>query len=767
MKHLQSVQQIFFDKIFQIPDYQRGYAWEERNWQDLIEDLELLRPNQEHYTGTLVIHENSAHRKIQDQEGTALESHNIVDGQQRLTTIVVLLKSITEQLRKIPGREVLAEGIQKRYVHFIDLENQPKPRLRLNSDCHSYFENLIIFGRNTLEVPQNIAQLRIKKAYEFFLDYLQEKHNQQGENYANFLLELHNKVTSNMMFTVYKVPEESEVGVIFEVMNNRGKPLSEMEKVKNYLLYLISKSSLQENAQELSRKVNQVWTRIFQMLMERGLPDKENEDQLLRVCWLMAYNYVSKEWKGYRTLKETFGLKKYLEDKDNQKFISDLQTFLEVLENGCQAYCNVMNPFHDNSYTYIEDKSLRKTIKVKTDKLRRIGNRVPFLPLLMAAQIQYKHDLNFYKELLDLCERYAFRVFRIKRLRANAGQSALFRLGHLLFKRRIQKNSLLQSIKDVLLNYCSNEEFTMFFEPGGCENWYHFSGIVYFLYEYEEYLARGKPVLMPWDKLIKTDKKESIEHILPQTPTPQYWQERWTREEIEEYTHDIGNLVLTQDNSALRNKPFPEKKGKPGQQGCYANSIWFQETELAKFDDWTKRELLSRREKITNWALERWKIEGEEGEGGLILDDIADQGEESEVVEGENVVDNDDLEGEAKKAKKLREWRDDELFDYIEYLKKYKTWYEGTSYTYYYLKALANAEEALDYNEIIRIISELAGKKFNTRMMAGIRAALTHVSVNKGRERLEDYVTKGSIWRLALREKYKEKIRRIIDDLEK
>jgi len=504
------------------------------------------------------------------------------------------------------------------------------------------------------------------------------------------------------------------------------------------------------------------------MLMERGLPDRENEDQLLRVCWLMAYNYVSRDWKGYRTIKETFALKKYLED--NERFISDLSAFLEVLENSCLAYCNVMNPFHDNSYEYIEDKSLRQTIKIKTDKLKRIGNRVPFLPLIMAAQIKYKDDLNFYEELLDLCERYAFRVFRIKRLRANSGQSALFRLGNLLFKREIQKNNLLQSIKDVLLNYCSKEEFTMFFEPGGCENWYHFGGIVYFLYEYEEYLAQGSPVRMPWDKVVKKDKKDSIEHILPQVPTHQYWQERWTEEEIEEYTHDIGNLVLTLDNSILGNKPFPKKKGEPGQPGCYANSIWFQEKELAKFDDWTKRELLSRREKIISWALERWKIEGEgERERKLVLGAIAEDnlGEESEGVEWENSVDNDGLEEEAKGAKRLREWRDDELFDYIEYLKKFKTWYGGTSHTYYYLKALANAEEALDYNEIIRIISELAGKKFNIRMMAGIRAALTHVSINRGRERLEDYVTKGPVWRLALREKYKEKIRRIIDELEK
>ena len=74
MEQLQkSVQQIFADKLLKIPDYQRGYTWEKKHWEDLIEDLEVLLKDQEHYTGTLVLHLDKARGHIIDEEGNTLK----------------------------------------------------------------------------------------------------------------------------------------------------------------------------------------------------------------------------------------------------------------------------------------------------------------------------------------------------------------------------------------------------------------------------------------------------------------------------------------------------------------------------------------------------------------------------------------------------------------------------------------------------------------------------------------------------------------------
>jgi len=74
------------------------------------------------------------------------------------------------------------------------------------------------------------------------------------------------------------------------------------------------------------------------------------------------------------------------------------------------------------------------------------------------------------------------------------------------------------------------------------------------------HLSKQKPVLMDWVYLQKKDKQDSIEHILPQTPTQLYWN-RWSKKEIDEAIHDIGNLVITFDNSSYGNKGFDQKKG--------------------------------------------------------------------------------------------------------------------------------------------------------------------------------------------------------------
>ena len=86
-----SLQQLFHQRIFHVPDYQRGYSWEPRHVQDFLEDLELLRPGRYHYTGTVVLHVDAAQAQQMDQEGNAYWPVHIVDGQQRLTTIVLAL----------------------------------------------------------------------------------------------------------------------------------------------------------------------------------------------------------------------------------------------------------------------------------------------------------------------------------------------------------------------------------------------------------------------------------------------------------------------------------------------------------------------------------------------------------------------------------------------------------------------------------------------------------------------------------------------------
>lgn len=226
MDHLQNIQQIFTDRFFRIPDYQRGYAWEPKHVDALLEDLELLAVDDEHYAGTLVLHKDDVEKHIIDQDGRDHTVYDVVDGQQRLTTIVMLLDCIR---RALPPDDPLAGGIRKTYVTTATRGGLERARLTLNRDTRDFFGAHVIADRPGVEGPQIRSHELLAAAHDRMRVYVSERSQE-----VDWILGLYRKVTTGLKLTVYEVPRTSDVGVIFEVMNNRGKPLSEMEKVKNY-----------------------------------------------------------------------------------------------------------------------------------------------------------------------------------------------------------------------------------------------------------------------------------------------------------------------------------------------------------------------------------------------------------------------------------------------------------------------------------------------------------------------------------------------------
>lgn len=599
MEHLQTIQQIFTARFLTVPDYQRGYAWERRHWDDLLEDLELLDVGAEHYTGTLVLHANDTVR-ITDEEGREHGCYDVVDGQQRITTIVILLDAIR---RELTSNAILADGIKKTYILTRDLDGQPRPKLRLNRDTYLYFERNILADKPGIEGPQIRSHQLLRNAQLHLQTYVREGRKTHGDDGA-WLVSLYRKVTNSLKLTVYEVPRASEVGVIFEVMNNRGKPLSEMEKVKNYLLYLASKTNTTP-AQELGVRVNEAWRNIFEGLMACGASSSRYEDQLLRSHWLTVYDHRPKTWAGNDSIKQRFSLKKYQGDPD--RLIADLGAYVDSLREFAVAYCDLIAPSRSDAFTeYRDQPQVQRSIQRAAEKLTRLDALATFIPLLGAVRLVYPGQANLLMDTLALCEKYAFRVYRWAGRRSNAGQTSLFKIGHELYHQTIQPKEALERIAAYLLYYAPADDFRR--ELDTPEDWYNrWHGLKYFLYEYEEHLAAGKTVQLPWDKLARADKKDTIEHILPQTPT-EYWTQRWPNEDLRRCLHDIGNLVLTFDNSVYSNKSFPEKLGAPGQGACYANSNLFMERDLARYSDWTPTDCSKRRQEVVVWAAKRWDV---------------------------------------------------------------------------------------------------------------------------------------------------------------
>jgi uncharacterized protein with ParB-like and HNH nuclease domain len=749
MENLQTVQEVFSDKLLRVPNYQRGYSWEEKQWQDLIADLEDLPDKKEHYTGTIILHLDEKEKAITEEAGKQLRIYNIVDGQQRLTTILILLNCISRQLKENRIREVLARGIREDYIQIIDFEGQKRCRLRLNRDCHEFFEKNIISEFPTLQGPIIKSHQRLEDAKIFFSNFLADKRKTASDQYESFLLNLHKKITNYLRFTVYQVPDASDVGVIFEVMNNRGKPLSEMEKVKNYLLYLSSKIPL-DAADNLDDRINNIWGELFENLMESDASSMDHENQLLRSSWLMAYNYFPRDWDGYATIKREFSLKKYA--SDYSLLLDIIEKYTDILNQSCQAYCDILSPNREQSFNkFMAKKDVRDQLRGGSERLVRIGNIAPFLPILMAIRIKYPEDYEFYLKALDICEKYAFRIYRFHERRSNTGQTFLFKQGNLLFKGEIAPEVLLASLKKRLLDYSPDERYSEKMQLGKM-NWYNFYGLKYFLYEYEEYLSQGKGVQLPWGDVLKKDRKDTIEHILPQDPSREYWKQMWPADKIQIYLNDIGNLTLTFDNSVYGNKPYPEKRGEPGKPNCYMTSNLFQEKELARYVEWTEKEVLERRKKIINWATERWKVELESNERDILEDYEID--EELEPTKGQIEEEDDEDSNETPGLPLCHQgWTELGIKEYFEDLKE-----SGKEWTLFYFKVLANTEGKIYFFDLIKKIGEMSGKPFTGKQIAGVLSGVYKKTAKKGLERL-DLLDKSG-WYYVLNPKYKEIIKK-------
>ena len=207
---------------------------------EFLDDLALLDFSpRNHYTGTVVLYQPPDAKEREDEEGNNYFETDVVDGQQRLATTVVLLNEISKALSAYASSKSLAQGTRKKYVTATDSDGQPLYKLTLNQDTDNFFKKSVLPDIPGVEGPSVTSEQRIHEAKRQIAAYLKEE-NSDKVTQEKWLRGLHRKITTRLHFNLYEVESEAEVGIIFEVMNDRGKQLTDLEKVKNYLLYAAS-----------------------------------------------------------------------------------------------------------------------------------------------------------------------------------------------------------------------------------------------------------------------------------------------------------------------------------------------------------------------------------------------------------------------------------------------------------------------------------------------------------------------------------------------
>lgn len=591
-----TLSKLFVESLFQIPDYQRGYAWEYKQIREFIEDIDSLaeEPTANHYTGTIVTFcPKNAPKKTYGTK--TLQVADVVDGQQRLTSVCLYLSAILMELKKA------GETDYQRYDEDF-LYSGATSKLTPSNDTANLFFDLLKFGRSNT-TPRLPHEKRMVKAITEFQIHLEKQMMAKGSAYVAYLKDLHRAITQRLIFTSYTIEEECEIGMTFELMNSRGKELSVLELLKNYLMHWVSRNEPQPFEREsLAGLINKSWKDTYKNLGECN----GDEDQCLRVAWTLYCSHPPGNWAGYDGFKgpDFISLRDVSKrSRDDTKLF--LKHFTEVLAEVSSHYAAILKPRETNALSPEELRWLTK--------IHNTGNIANFLPLIVAARklTQTGEILSQdYEELLRALECFAYRVFLYRGRRSNAGKSNFHRWAWEIREGSQKIGDVTARVHELTRYYHPEREFTAANTP--LDDWY--SGrrrLRYTLYEFELKLlkdeGKGAWPKLKWDEL----GDSTVEHILPQNPKAKsQWLNAWTDAERKECLHDIGNLVLTLNNSNYLNFDFDRKKGSPGISPSYCDSPIQQERRISRYADWTKKELLERRAELVDWINQRWKTDG-------------------------------------------------------------------------------------------------------------------------------------------------------------
>lgn len=627
---LKSLSKIFSETLFRIPDYQRGYAWGQKQLKDFWNDIEQLSDGKSHYTGVLTLQPADDHAKwvgdtwiITSKKYTPLY---VVDGQQRLTTAVLLLQSILDRidesqtLNYTSKSEILKKyvfeskdgGISRSYIFGYDKDNPSDEFLKTKifgapSDNHSVIEETI-YTRNLTE------------AKAFFGERLKSLDHDQLES-------VFTKVTQNLLFNIFYIEPELDVFVTFETMNNRGKLLSHLELLKNRLIYLSTKFKIEVSEREaLRRAVNESWKSVYHRL-GKIQSSRFDDDTFLNThffCYFGAaplkyidsdgdeqthtWKYASRDDEFFKDflLDQHFTAKRIdLPSKAASLTAAQVYDYAKSIRSVAETFQVVADP--DTEGPGADERTVLK-------QLNRMGSHRLFLLAVVAYRTVKSKDRRV--QLLREMERLGF----VTRLRSHLFHDLhVDELASDLLGKRITPEDLSAKIRSAVDTAIRSSDFREAIRWLGKSGYYAWGAIRYFMYEYEQHLrvkSKTSRQLLDWREDDEREQYDvdhkTVEHIYPQRAGHGYWKERFNTLKVQERNvlkNSLGNLlpVSHPKNASLSNGSFPEKLGDSSRQVGYRYGC-LSEIQVSMESEWTPASILRRGLYLLDFMEKRWSI---------------------------------------------------------------------------------------------------------------------------------------------------------------
>jgi uncharacterized protein with ParB-like and HNH nuclease domain len=490
-------------KSFVIPVYQRDYAWTKVNCLKLWNDLIDLNNNSrsDHFLGTLVT------------IGSGFQEYTVIDGQQRLTTVSLLLKALHDFLEKNKGKSeeenVLIEQLMDFLINKYSKEKNKRIRLKPNKQDKEFFENLFEKS-NDLDVNSNIIN-----NYNFFLNKISSKELTPQQIFDSF--------RKLKVVLIDLVRGQDDPQLIFESLNSTGVDLTAGDLIRNYILM-----DLEPVEQEKLYK--QYWIEIENLTGDIA--------EFIRNYLIFKERTWVKKADVYSVFKE-YSFKNFKRDKE--EILNDLLTFAEL-------------------FSWFVQIKKHKNIEInkKLSRLNKLEFTIcyPYLfDIFNDIKFQNLSETNII-EILTLIESYAFRKILVDN--TTQGLNKMFiTLSKEIKKEDSWKEEYINILSYILLEkrvsqkVPTNEEF---------ENALINKEIYRLQAKNKNFLLES---LENYDSAYPVNVENlTVEHIMPQTPTKEWklklgdnWQEIHNK-----YLHTLGNLSLTAKNSELSNNSLESKQ---------------------------------------------------------------------------------------------------------------------------------------------------------------------------------------------------------------
>ncbi|PZT94001.1 DUF262 domain-containing HNH endonuclease family protein [Sphingomonas sp.] len=542
-----TVSRLMQGRLFRIPDYQRAYSWQKRQRADLFADIiEVQRSGRDHFMATVVGLAKDTRLIDADEFGVV----ELVDGQQRITTLVILIKAIEKALDVDDATEAKVRDDLRRLL--VKGDDHNLVLLQTNHDSSDVFASYVRDGEIRRGAIVTAADGNVVDAAiecEAFV-----------AKWTGTLVDLVATIRHKLSMIYHELDDEGTVYRVFEVLNSRGLDVRWIDKTKSQMMASIYEYVEKDSRADGLHEMQNVWKAVYRRL---GLDD-DLGDEALRFAGTWS------------------------DDIRPNRVLSEQDASAALLKAAGSKLATIIR-----TASWLK-QVVSKVVDLHTDQRRAAVTRIGQARFLAIAIMLRGFDQQTERMLLGAWERVTFRIFTLAGKDSRTKVGEYVRLGYDVLKSELSAEAILEALAELGDGF----EIDDVIDEGTWDDWYggYNEEVRYLLFRYEEHLAATNGTKIndsQWAKVWATDPAKSIEHIMPQSSG-------------KGYVHGIGNLTMLPPNvnSSLRDKPPEEKAARYVE--CGMNATMAVGREIDGGLKWNKEAVRDRAARIEAFVRTEW-----------------------------------------------------------------------------------------------------------------------------------------------------------------